>query len=378
MSVMTRRSMRCGATWRRMAGASGGAERRTRVSSPQSSPPAVTTGKRFDVALVGCGGVAQMHLEGYALHPERVRVVAACDVDGARAEAAGRRWNIPAVFTSLAAMLQGASWEVAVVCTPTPVREAVVRDAAGAGKHLFVEKPLADSYEEARQMVAICERAGVRLAVDQNFRFHYPFHQARTLIEAGRLGRVVGITHQDLFFRQDSGWRTRRPRHALAVMGIHWLDGFRWMLRSEARSLICQTQSSAAIECAGETDAFLQIGFENGASAAYVQSFSSPIARTETLILGEQGMLSLDYQGAALFQREAGQQPAERWANPYGGANKPESVFEGLNQLLSAIETEREPPNSGQDNLRTVALLEAAYRSAAEQQIIHLPSETEP
>src|SRR5262249_25757461 len=157
------------------------------------------------------------------------------------------------------------------------VREAVVREAAAAGKHLFVEKPLADSYEEAQRMVVACEGAGVRLAVDQNFRYHYPFHQARAVIDAGRLGRVLGITHQDLFLRQDSGWRTGCPRHALAVMGIHWLDGLRWMLRSEARSLLCRTPRSAAIECAGETDALLQIDFENGVSAAYVQSFSSPI-----------------------------------------------------------------------------------------------------
>src|SRR5262249_22763263 len=126
------------------------------------------------------------------------------------------------------------------------------------------------------------------------------------------------------------------------------------------------------------TDAFLQIDFENGASAAYVQSFSSPIARTETLILGEQGMLALDYQGAALFQRETGRQPVERWSNPYAGANKPESVLAGLNHLLCAIETDQEPPNGGRDNLRTVALLDAAYRSAEEQRVVQFPREAEP
>jgi len=158
------------------------------------------------------------------------------------------------------------------------------------------------------------------------------------------------------------------------VMGIHWLDGFRWMLQSEATSLLCRTHASAAIQCAGETDAFLQLAFANGASVAYVQSFSSPIARTETLILGDEGALSLNYQGAALFTREAGLQPVESWTNPYAASNKPESVFVGLDHLLTAIETGHEPPNGGEDNLRTVALLDAAYRSAAEQRPILLPS----
>jgi predicted dehydrogenase len=265
-------------------------------------------------------------------------------------------------------MFEGADWEVAVVCTPTPVREAVVNTLAAAGKHLFVEKPMADSYEEARRMVAACEAAGVKIAVDQNFRYHYPFQTARELIAAGRVGKVMGISHHDLFFRQDRGWRTQSPRHALAVMGIHWLDGFRWMLGSEARSLHCQTHHSTAIDCVGETEAFVQIAFANGVSASYVQSFSSPIARTETLIIGEAGLLSLDYQKAALFTREAGREPVQQWTNSFAGANKPESAYEGLNHLLTAIEKGGEPPNSGQDNLRTVALLDGAYRSAAEQQ----------
>src|SRR5436305_820464 len=125
-----------------------------------------------DIAVVGCGGVSEMHFEGFARHPERVRVAAVCDPDAARARAAAERWGIPAVFSTLEEMIQEAGWEVAVVCTPTPVREAVVTTLAAAGKHALVEKPLADSCEEARRMVAACREAGVRLAVDQNFRYH--------------------------------------------------------------------------------------------------------------------------------------------------------------------------------------------------------------
>jgi predicted dehydrogenase len=332
----------------------------------------------FAVALVGCGGVAAMHLEGYARHPERVQVVAACDVDAGRAVATAGRWGIPATFTSLAAMLDRAEWEVAVVCTPTPVREAVVSELAAAGKHLFVEKPLADSLDEARRIVAACERAGAHLAVDQNFRYHYPFDLAREWVGVGRLGKVVGISHHDLFFRQDRGWRTGCSRYALSVMGIHWLDGFRWALQSEARSIMCRTHSSPAIQCEGETDAFLQIAFANGATAAYVQSFSAPVARTETLILGEEGMLALDYHGAAFYRREADPLPVDSRARPDAGVDKPEATYRSLDHLLASIETGQAPSNSGRDNLRSIALLDAAYRSAAEGRPVVLADAVQP
>jgi len=324
----------------------------------------------FEIAMVGCGGVSPMHLQGYAAHPARVRVAAACGPDAARAEAAKQQWQIPAVFHSVEEMIRGAEWDVAIVCTPTPVREAVVQQLAAAGKHVFVEKPLADSLEEARRMVDRCEKAGVKLAVDQNFRYHYPFDEARELIAAGRIGKDIGVTHQDLFFRQDRGWRTQHPRHALAVMGIHWLDGFRWMLGSEASALLCQTHRSRAIDCIGETDAVVQMAFANGASISYTQSFSSPLGSTRTLIIGEEGVLALDYDSTALHVKGAARTPAERWPNPFAGAKKPESVFVGLDHLLTAIETGGEPPNSGRDNLKTVALLDAAYRSAAESRLI--------
>lgn len=345
-------------------------DRRTPYPDARVTPPAP-----FDVALVGCGGVARMHLEGYARHPERVRVVAACDPDPARRRAAQEEWQIPAAFGSLEAMLEGAEWRVAVVCTPTPVREPVIAALAAAGKHVFVEKPLAGSLPEARRMVEACERARVRLAVDQNFRTHYPFDRARGLIREGWVGRVRGVAHQDLFFRQDAGWRTECRRHALSVMGIHWLDGFRWMLGREARSVRCRLQRSAAVRCAGETEAFVQLAFEDGTPVSYVQSFSSPLARTETLVFGEEGLLRLHYGGAALHRREGGREPVQEWENPHAGLHKPESVFACLDPLLAAIERGEEPPNGGRDNLRTVALLEAAYRSAEEGREIRLHEE---
>src|SRR5262245_47471788 len=98
----------------------------------------------FNIAVVGCGLVSDMHFAGYLAHPERVRIVAACDIDRARVEAAQQRYGFEHAYASIEQLIEQAEWEVAVVCTPTPIRQQAIGDLAAAGKHIFVEKPLAD------------------------------------------------------------------------------------------------------------------------------------------------------------------------------------------------------------------------------------------
>jgi predicted dehydrogenase len=326
--------------------------------------------KHFALAVVGCGNISRMHFDAYLPQPERVRVVAACDIDPERVHEARRTYGFAQGFGSLEEMIAQSQWEVAVVCTPTPVRRQVVDMLASAGKHVFVEKPFADTYQDALHMVEVCEQAGVKLAVNQNFRFHYPFEMARDIVAQGEIGRVVSVLHQDLLFRQDVGWRTRAKRHALAVMGIHWFDGFRRLLHDEAASLVGETRSSAAIECAGETEASIQITFTQGALVTYVESFSAPRAKTETVVCGETGQLVLSYEGLSVFDRDHRSMPRRQYENPYRDSHKPEATFTGLDLLLAAVEQGNEPANSGRDNLKTVALLDGAYRSAEQRHAV--------
>ena len=189
--------------------------------------------RRFKVAIVGCGGVSGLHVEAYTRHPDRTEVVAAIDPVLDRAEQVARGIPGCSAFDSVEAAQGQDDWEIGIVCSPTPVRVGVVEQLVSAGKHVFVEKPFADNLADAASMAEAAESAGVFLSVHQNFRYFYPFDAARSLIAAGRIGRVTTVAHRELMFRQDEGWRTTMPRHALAVMGIHWLDGFRWMLDDE-------------------------------------------------------------------------------------------------------------------------------------------------
>lgn len=319
------------------------------------------------IAIVGCGGISKRHFAAHTAHPERVEIVAACDPLPERQQWARETYGVQHTFGSIAELIGFGGWEAAVVGTPSNVRSEAVKELAAAGKHILVEKPLSDNIAEAREIVDTCESARVVLAVNQNFRDQYSFGVGRELIAAGRIGDVIGIDHQDLTFRQDKCWRLGQQRHALSVMGIHWFDGFRVLLGKEASWLSARTYSSPAIECAGETDAFVQIHFGE-TPVSYVQSFSSSVKRVETLVFGERGTLRLDY-GKAVLATPDGE---ETVVNPYAGDRYNESMFNSLDRLLTAVETGEEPANSGRDNLRTVALLDAAYRSADERTPVEL------
>jgi predicted dehydrogenase len=239
-----------------------------------------------------------------------------------------------------------------------------VQELARAGKHVFVEKPLADNLDDATSMVEECEKAGVCLAVHQNFRYHYPFYIARSLIAEGAIGQVTTVLHRDLMFRQDQGWRTSARRHSLAVMGIHWLDGFRWMLDDEPMDLVCALHSSPLIETNGDTEAAIHATFTRGTSVSYVESFSYPSPEVETIVIGEEGSLRMNYENVWQWGLSAKSGPREEHAvNPYG-LDKPEATLRAISEMLQSIAGNTVPSNSGRDNLGTVAFLEAAYQSA--------------
>ena len=168
----------------------------------------------------------------------------------------------------------------------------------------------------------------------------------------------------------------------LAVMGIHWLDGFRWMLADEPVSLICTLASSPLIRVHGETEAVLHARFVGGASVSYVQSFSCLDASLQTNIVGEAGALRLAHSEVHEWQARPGDDHEKASStnelvhpNPTG-LDKPGATFLALDQFLQALESGTEATNSGRDNLRTMAFLEAAYASAELGGTVGLEPET--
>jgi predicted dehydrogenase len=155
----------------------------------------------------------------------------------------------------------------------------------------------------------------------------------------------------------------------MAIMSIHWLDGYRWMLNDLPESIYCQTSKSQLIHGRGETHASLIVRFQTGCVASLTESFGSHRRTAISPILDcDDG--SLEVTDTELRVYHAGT-PEPVHVIPATNVSMEVATYMCLADLLGAIEADREPPNSGQDNLKSMAMMEGAYRSAKENRVVY-------
>jgi predicted dehydrogenase len=155
----------------------------------------------------------------------------------------------------------------------------------------------------------------------------------------------------------------------MAIMTIHWFDGYRWMLNDLPETIYCQTSKSRLIQGQGETHTSLIIRFRSGCVASLTESFGSH-RRTAISPTLDCDAGSLEITGAELRVYEAGKPEPVR-VIPATNASMETATYLCLADLLDAIEAEREPTNSGRDNLKSMAMMEGAYWSAKENRVVH-------
>jgi predicted dehydrogenase len=144
------------------------------------------------VGFIGAGRISDLHALQY-LKDERARLVAVCDANPALAAKQGRAWGVADdhICTNYHDLLALPDVDMVEILLPHHLHCQATIDAAVAGKHISVQKPMAISVEEADRMIAAAQRAGVILRVFENFIFYPPVQRAKALIEAGEIGEPL-------------------------------------------------------------------------------------------------------------------------------------------------------------------------------------------
>ena len=326
------------------------------------------------IAIVGCGRIAPAHLDGLKLLPERAKVAAICDVNEELRSERQKAYNVSEAFGSVDDLLKWGEFDVAAVLTPPEVRAEVCLPILKAKKHLMVEKPFNHSLDEARLIVNTAEEVGVTLAVNQNFRWIPPAPRLRERILDGDLGRVLSVTLLDAVWRDESkGWRNTTGKLALSVMGVHWLDRIRWVTVQEPVSIYTSSLISGILTSAGEDTTSTVITLRSGAVATLVHHWAS---RSR----GFNNSLQVDgTKGSVIWQSDELTwiaRDGERTVERVEQESMPQYMAASWTELLDAVDEGHQPHHSGRDNLWTVALLEGAYRSAMENSVVRIGSDS--
>ena len=192
--------------------------------------------------LIGCGGIARGHLSAYG---HRFELVACCDIREPAADEFQRRFGFRRTYTDFRTMLDTERLDFVTVCTSTTHdRLDIVLACAAAGVHPLVEKPMALTREQARQMVAACAEAGVKLAVSQQYRNFPHVKAACDLLRSGTLGRPflgeLRMAHLGWFplkGAKPSDYFVKFDRVLLLNGTVHHFDMLRFLVAEEPRRI---------------------------------------------------------------------------------------------------------------------------------------------
>lgn len=279
--------------------------------------------------------------------------------DPVRAAAFATRFGVPQVYESLDAVLHDPLLEAVYVATPVASHAAYTLAAIEAGKHVLVEKPMAMTLAECRQMTAAAERQHVRLGVAY-YRRSYPVVQRlRDLLQAGAIGQPLSAHIQVAGHRAApaagrSDWRTQPELSiggCLADMGSHRLDMLLFLFGA-GRVLGAATDAAAGgVEgCATVLAAFGSV------QATCLVSWSAGAQRDSIEVIGTQGRIWIDELERGVLGIATGGRVSEEAHTPM------QPVHLGLvADFVAAVRERRTPICSGEAGLATNELLLAAY-----------------
>jgi len=331
------------------------------------------------IGIVGAGAiVTSSHLPAY--RKAGYRVAAIYDRDIARARAAAEQFGIGRVCTSVEELIADQTVTIMDIAVPPLVQPPIARAAMANGKHLLCQKPLAWTVEEATALVDEAARAGVKLAVNQQMRWDPMVRETRRLMQAGTLGQVINVTLDESVLTDWFQWSWIPPGEYLDLLlhSIHYFDSYRYLFGEPTwvfsaidkypdQPEAAETRSFSIFHFPGKVIVSTNVRHKNWTDDQFV---GWRVEGTEGMIRGRFGHLD-NYPFGGPDRMEYTRRGDTSWHTVEINDKWFPDAFAGpMGSLIKAIETGGEAETNGRDNLKTLAMVHACYRSAKEQRAI--------
>lgn len=350
--------------------------------------PRLPRDKSAGIGCIGAGFImADCHLVAYRQAGFRPVAIAAREL--AKAQAVAQRHQIPRAYADYRELLADPEVTVVDIAVPPATQVQVVRDVvqqAGHIRGILAQKPLGVNYTEACEIVRMCRDAEIVLAVNQNMRYDQSVRACKSLLNRGDMGEPVlatidmrAIPHW-MPWQKDLGWVTLR------IMSIHHLDTLRYWFGDPVR-VFASIRPDPRTKFAHEDGICLYIlEYANGLRAMSCDDvWAGPsregsaadigikyrIEGTTGMARGTIGWPSYPERTPSTLEYTTIDSPTwhqPRWSEVWF----PDAFVGPMAQLLCALEDGTVPEIGGEDNLHTMALVEACYLSAREHRAVEL------
>jgi D-apiose dehydrogenase len=329
----------------------------------------VDSGKRFRVGVVGAGWVSRYHLTAWGHQSATAEVVAIADPNASARDNRAKEFGIAATFESAERLLAEAAPDLVDICAPREVHARLVRLVADHGLPVLCQKPLAMNLAEAQALVAdVGDR--VPLMVHENWRFRRYYRRIAEWLRTGLVGDVRQVQFEFLSSGMIPDGEGKRPalvrqpflasldRLLVSEILIHHLDTLRFLLGEMVVQEAWLARTNEAIRGEDVASIFLtrrNDGIPIGITASLAIHGQPPLPRDHLRIFGSAGTIELDGTRLTL----AGADPAEETFDAdetYQGA-----YDRTIAHFIEQLRGDRKFETSPQDNLKTLALVEAIY-----------------
>ncbi len=331
------------------------------------------------IALLGSGYMGKTYSESISKYNTRAKLVAIAG--GTRAPGLAAEYNVDFV-PSYESLLARKDVDAVLIATPHTAHVEQVVQAAAAGKHVLVEKPMATSVAGCTEMIEACRRANVRLEVIQTMRFRGTLARAKAMIVAGKIGTVRMLRCQSLFtsYVTDKAWAQRPEEGGPSLdMGVHNFDALRFLAGSNAERIFSHVITFGDHIQHG-LSAMTQITFASGAIAQQWMSYEMPRPNLPDsmhryYVVGDQGIIDIDGYGKLLYGIGdkwdlVWQQPPIDFINRPMEPARLEAFYTQTQAFVDDVLDNRPATVSGEDGREAVAMVEATWQSAKSGQSV--------
>ena len=328
--------------------------------------------RTYRAAVIGAGsarqggqfwGMGHGHAQGYADDP-RAQLVAIADIKPENAQALAAKFGVPETFDSHRKMLKAVKPDLVSVCTYPATHCAIVTDCAKAGvKAIHSEKPMAPTWGEAQRMVAVCEKHGVQLTFDHQRRFLEPFRIAREMAHDGTIGQLR---------------RLEATCPNLMDWGTHWLDMLCFFNNeTDIEWVIGQIDGREGRPVFGlphEAQGISHFKFANGVRGLLVTGHDASIG-ADLRLIGTEGIIEI-HNPAPHVRVLSSARKGWKMVKTRDSLHGMEAVSRAIADMVTCLETKKEPELTARRALRSTEITFATYESSRRRQRIDLPLKT--